>query len=146
MTRRFLARLTAEQEVVEEVVSLVLHHLRPMELYKVKAGDAAIRRLATQVNVRQLVRVARHDDAGRPPRPVDDFPSGTWLIERAELLAAADAAPRPLILGRHLIELGLPPGRRFKPILDQCFEAQLDGSFTDLEGGLAFLKKLVADG
>jgi tRNA nucleotidyltransferase (CCA-adding enzyme) len=145
-TRTFLARLTAEQEVVEAVVPLVLHHLRPMELFKVKAGDAAIRRLSTQVNLRQLVRVARHDDAGRPPRPVDDFPSGAWLLERAEALAAADAAPRPLVLGRHLIELGLPPGRDFKPLLDKCFEAQLDGRFTDLEGGLAWLKRKVAKG
>jgi tRNA nucleotidyltransferase (CCA-adding enzyme) len=143
-TRTFLARLTAEQEVVDAVVPLVLHHLRPMELFKVKAGDAAIRRLATQVNLRLLVRVARHDDAGRPPRPVDDFPSGRWLIERAEALAAADAAPRPIVLGRHLIELGLAPGRDFKPLLEKCFEAQLDGIFGDLEGGLAFLKQLVA--
>jgi tRNA nucleotidyltransferase (CCA-adding enzyme) len=142
--RSFLARLTAEAEVVEAVVALVLHHLRPMELYKVKAGDAAIRRLATQVNLRLLVRVARHDDAGRPPRPVDDFPAGRWLLERAEALAAADAAPRPIVLGRHLIELGLAPGKEFKPLLEKCFEAQLDGAFSDLEGGLAFARALIA--
>jgi tRNA nucleotidyltransferase (CCA-adding enzyme) len=142
--RSFLARLTAEAGLVEMVVALVLHHLRPMELFKVKAGDAAIRRLATQVNLRLLVRVARHDDAGRPPRPVDDFPAGRWLLERAEALAAADAAPRPIVLGRHLVELGLAPGKDFKPLLEKCFEAQLDGSFTDLAGGLAFLRALLA--
>lgn len=143
-TRALLARLTAEAALVESVVALVLHHLRPMELFKVKAGDSAIRRLATQVSVRLLVRVARHDDAGRPPRPVDDFPAGRWLIERAEALAAADAAPRPIVLGRHLIELGLAPGPDFKPLIEKCFEAQLDGRFGDLEGGLAFLKELLA--
>ena len=142
--RSLLARLTAEADLVETVVALVLHHLRPMEFFKVKAGDSAIRRLATQVNLRLLVRVARHDDAGRPPRPVDDFPAGRWLLERAEALAAADAAPRPIVLGRHLVELGLAPGRDFKPLLEKCFEAQLDGAFTDLDGGLAFLRALLA--
>lgn len=29
-------------------------------------------------------------------------------------------------MGRHLIELGLKPGPAFKPILDACYEAQLD--------------------
>jgi len=142
-TRAFLARLTQEADLVETVVALVLHHLKPWELFKAQAGDSAIRRLATQVNLRLLVRVARHDDAGRPPRPFEGFPPGAWLIGRAEALAAADAAPRPLVLGRHLIELGLVPGPRFKTLLDRCFEAQLDGGFTDLAGGIEYAKRLL---
>ncbi len=142
-TRALLARLTAQQELVEKVVALVLTHLMPQELFKVTAGDSAVRRLATKVNVRLLVRVALHDHAGRPPRPFDGFPAGEWLLRRAEALAAADAAPRPLVLGRHLIELGRPPGRDFKPLLDRCYEAQLDGQFTDLDGGVAFLRSLL---
>jgi len=144
-TRSFLARLTLEADLVETVVALVLHHLKPWELFKAKAGDAAIRRLATQVNLRLLVRVARHDDAGRPPRRFDGFPPGDWMIARAVALAAADAAPRPIVLGRHLIELGLSPGPRFKSLLDRCYEAQLDGGFADLDGGIAFVKRLLAE-
>jgi tRNA nucleotidyltransferase (CCA-adding enzyme) len=144
-TRSLLARLTQEADLVETVVALVLHHLKPWELFKAQAGDSAIRRLATQVNLRLLVRVARHDDAGRPPRPFDGFPPGDWLIGRAEALAAADAAPRPIVLGRHLIELGLAPGPRFKKLLDRCFEAQLDGAFADLAGGIEFAKRLLAE-
>jgi tRNA nucleotidyltransferase (CCA-adding enzyme) len=142
--RALLARITAETDVVESVVALVLHHLKPHELFTAKAGDAAIRRLATKVNVRLLVRMARHDHLGRPPLPDDGFPAGRWLLERAEALAAADAAPRPIVQGRHLIELGHAPGPRFKLLLDQCYEAQLDGKFADVEGGLAWLRKLLA--
>ncbi|MSR45982.1 MAG: polynucleotide adenylyltransferase [Planctomycetes bacterium] len=145
-TRAFLARITAQTDVVESVVALVLHHLKPQELWKAQPGDGAIRRLATKVNLRLLIRVARHDDAGRPPRPIDDFPAGRWLVERAEALAAADTAPTPIVLGRHLIELGQKPGRTFKPLLDRCFEAQLDGAFSDLAGGIAHLNALLASG
>ncbi len=141
--RSLLARLTAERDLTELVVALVLHHLKPHELFTAKAGDAAIRRLSTKVNLRLLHRVARSDHLGRPPLPDDGFPAGRWLLERAELLAAADAAPRPIVLGRHLLELGRRPGPDFKPLLDRCYESQLDGTFTDLEGGLAFLRGLL---
>ena len=77
--------------------------------------------------------------AGRPPRSAD-FPAGTWLAKRAQALAVQDAAPKPIILGRHLVDQGLEPGASFRPILNACFEAQLDGAFDDLEGGLEYLK------
>ena len=47
-------------------------------------------------------------------------------------------------LARHLIERGLQAGPAFKPILDECFEAQLDGLFDDLPGGLAHLSQVLA--
>lgn len=144
-TRALLARLTAQADLVEAVVALVLQHLKPQEFWKAQPGDGAIRRLATKVNLRWLVRVARHDDAGRPPRPIGDFAAGRWLLERAEALAAADAAPKPLVLGRHLIELGRAPGKEFKALLDRCYEAQLDGVFTDAAGAQAFVRALVAE-
>ena len=50
------------------------------------------------------------------------------------------ALPISLVLGRHLIALGYRPNAQFTPLLNQCFEAQLDGIFTDEAGGIAFLK------
>ena len=54
-----------------------------------------------------------------------------------------DSEPKPIILGRHLIELGMKPGAEFGPILEKCFEAQLDGTFDDLIFGLVFLEKFL---
>jgi tRNA nucleotidyltransferase (CCA-adding enzyme) len=45
-------------------------------------------------------------------------------------------------MGRHLIELGMPPGPAFKPILDACYEAQIEGRITCLEDGIAMVKCL----
>ena len=42
--------------------------------------------------------------------------------------------------GRHLIGMGRRPGPEFKPLLDAAFEAQLDGAFSDEEGGIAWLQ------
>ena len=142
-TRSFLSRMTNQVDLQEQVVPLVRRHLTPRTFYKDKASDGAIRRLANKVKrIDRLVRVASADIKGRPPRE-DDFPEGPWLIKRAEELKVKDSEPKPIILGRHLIDKGLKPGPAFSPILEQCFEEQLDGTFKDLEGGLSFLDHLL---
>lgn len=143
-TRTFLARLTVQEKLVESVVPLVREHLKPIQLFKANAGATAVRRLARRVGrIDRLVRLARADHAGRPPLPFDGFPAGRWLLDRAEDLRVASEAPKPIVLGRHLIDLGLSPGPHFKPLLDQCFEAQLDGTFHDLDGGLTVARQVV---
>ncbi len=144
-TRAFLGRLTHQEKLVSEVVPLVREHLRPITLYKSRAGASAIRRLARRVaRIDRLVRVARADHKGRPPLPFDGYPAGTWLLEQAEAMEIRESAPQPIVLGRHLIELGLEPGPHFGPLLEECFEAQLDGRFTDLDGGLEVAREVVA--
>ena len=143
-TRAFLARMSEQQKLADEVVPLVREHLKPMVLWKAQAGPAAIRRLARRVGrIDRLVRVAQADHAGRPPLDTH-LEAGVWLIEQAERLALEQAAPKPLILGRHLIDLGLEPGRHFGPMLEALFEAQLDGRFDNVDDGLALARDLVS--
>jgi tRNA nucleotidyltransferase (CCA-adding enzyme) len=145
-TRSFLERMTRQSALTDEVVPLVRHHLKPRQLFDAKASDAAVRRLADKVGrIDRLARVARADAGGRPPLPPDDE-AASWILERARSLELADHRPSALVLGRHLIERGLQPGPEFGPILDRCFEAQLDGAFTSLQGGLDYLDRLLRDG
>ena len=78
---------------------------------------------------------------GRPPKPFDGFPAGTWLLERARRLEVEDQAPTPIVMGRHLLELGVQPGPDMGRLLDECYEAQLDGIFSSLGDGLAFVRQ-----
>ena len=142
-THAFLARMTNQADLAEQVVPLVRRHLAPRTFYNDRAGDGAIRRLARQVKrIDRLVRVAKADIEGRPPRQ-DDFPEGPWLLDRAEELKVKDSEPKPIVLGRHLVDRGLQPGPSFGPILEQCFEAQLDGAFDNESNGLAYLDNLL---
>lgn len=139
-TRRFLERLSNQEDLANEVVPLVLCHLRPRALYDARATDSAVRRLARQVRrIDRLVRVARADHAGRPPRVFDDFPAGKWLMETAQRLSVECHPPEPIVMGRHLLDLGVQPGPKMGRLLDDCFEAQLDGLFSTVEGGIAFI-------
>lgn len=141
-TRSFLDRLTNQSDLADSVVPLVTNHLRPDELFRVQAGDSAVRRLARKVQrIDRLVRVARADRLGRPPLPDAGFPAGDWLLQRARELEVVDSAPKPLVMGRHLINLGLEPGPALGDLLETCYEAQLQGKFLDEKGGIAFVKK-----
>ncbi|MBQ0031906.1 MAG: polynucleotide adenylyltransferase, partial [bacterium] len=85
--------------------------------------------------------VAAADDAGRPPFPSEPEPL-QWLAREAERLRVADSAPKPIVQGRDLIALGMKPGVEFGRILKAAYEAQLDGAFGDLEGGVEYVRSL----
>jgi tRNA nucleotidyltransferase (CCA-adding enzyme) len=146
LTRQFMGRMTDEQKLIDEVVPLVACHLAPIKLFGAKAGDAAIRRLARQVErIDRVVRVACADQRGRPPLRVERFEAGDWLLERARALSVENQAPKPLVMGRHLIELGLEPGSDFGEILEACFNRQIEGEFDTLEAGLECARAIIAE-
>lgn len=141
VARKFLEHLTREKSIVEEVVPLVERHMAVLDLWRSNAGDGAIRRLAGKVKrIDRLVRLDDADRNGRPPIEPEDSPQGLWIMQRAEALAIKDSAPKPILLGRHLIELGLTPSVKFKDILNAAYEAQLDGAFFDVEHAVKYAK------
>jgi tRNA nucleotidyltransferase (CCA-adding enzyme) len=144
LTRTFLHRMTRETALLEAVVPLVACHLAPIQLYQARAGDAAVRRLAKRVErIDRLVRVARADQCGRPPIVVEHFDAGEWLLECARKLSVESQAPQPLVMGRHLIQLGLEPGPAFGSILEECFNRQIDGEFSTVSEGLKCARSIL---
>ena len=53
-----------------------------------------------------------------------------WFLERARALGVEHRPPAPILLGRHLLELGVKPGPRVGEILKAVYEQQLDGTVT----------------
>jgi len=74
---------------------------------------------------------------------VDCFDAGDWLTERARALEVVASAPLPLVMGRHLIQLGLKPGNHFTPILEACFVAQIEGEFDTVEAGIVYADRYI---
>jgi tRNA nucleotidyltransferase (CCA-adding enzyme) len=146
LAKTFLERITRQKKIFEEVLPLVEQHMRPLSLYRENAGDSAIRRLAARVKrIDRLVRVAHADTYGRPPLKPEGFPEGEWLLKKTAELTIQDNAPKPILQGRHLLDLGMKPGKNFGKILDQAYEAQLEGTFTDEPTGRDYLQKLVPE-
>ncbi|MEQ1605756.1 MAG: HD domain-containing protein [Pyrinomonadaceae bacterium] len=137
-------------DVRNQVVQLVRYHLKPGAYYgaKTPVGDGAFRRLAQKVEADLLYRVAKADSLGRYPngdrsKMMFDSEAQEWFIEKVRELQVEKKAPDPILMGRHLIELGLMPGPQFKKILNGVYEMQLDGSVVDLVGAIAEAKKLI---
>ena len=60
-------------------------------------------------------------------------------------LARTGLAPDPLLTGEHLIADGLAPGPSFRAILDQVYDAQLDGRVASLDDARAFVRSIVRE-
>ncbi len=139
-------------DVREQVVQLVRYHLKPGEFYKAEGnspvGDGAFRRLARKVEPDLLYRVAKADSLGRYPdgdrsKMIYGSEAQEWFLARVRDLNIEKKAPEPLLMGRHLIEMGLRPGPDFKPILDTVYEMQLDGTVTTLDDALRQASTLI---
>jgi tRNA nucleotidyltransferase (CCA-adding enzyme) len=143
LAETFLQRLGAPHGLIGFVRPLVvnhlLHHHGPLE-YR----DSYVRRLANKVapaTLDHLLAIMQADHLGRPPlvstetaRRLENLRAGARRLE------VEHAAPKPLVLGRHLIQLGMKPGPHFRPALDAAFESQLDGAFYDEAGGLEWMR------
>lgn len=153
-TELFLDRLNIHTiegyDVRSQVTALVREHLKPGEFFKKKdeVGDGAFRRLARKCELDLLYRVASADSLGRnaewvPKEKWYDATAQEWFITRARQLEVAQAPPNPILLGRHLLELGVQPGPRMGEITRAVYEMQLDGRVTNLEEAKALAKKLM---
>jgi tRNA nucleotidyltransferase (CCA-adding enzyme) len=104
----------------------------------------SVRRLAQRLapaTIKDLLVVMEADHRGRPPLISAETETRLGLLRTAaHQLELEETAPRPLLLGRHLIAAGLEPGVHFKPLLDLAFEAQLDGAFSDEAGAKQWLQ------
>lgn len=137
-------------DVREQIVQLVRYHLKPGEYYHSKSpvGDGAFRRLARKVEPDLLYRVAKADSLGRnpdwlPPEKRFGAEAQEWFIAKVRELDIEKKAPEPILMGRHLIEMGLKPSPRFGEILDAVYEIQLDGQITDLEQAMEHARPML---
>ena len=67
-----------------------------------------------------------------------------WFIQRAKELEVEQHPPAPILLGRHLLEMGLEPGPRVGEISKAIYEMQLDGRVRSLEDAKDFAKKILS--
>ncbi len=143
LAEEFLASIGAPKSILEYVRPLVENHM-----YHVNAtstpSPAAVRRLARRLapaTIEDLAIVMTADTRGRPPLTAQTHPGIEALRASARQLQLENRAPRPLLLGRHLIEHGWEPGPHFKPILDELFEAQIEGAFSTPQEAQTYLHR-----
>jgi len=136
-----------------QVIALVREHLKPGEFYKKRdeVGEGAFRRLARRCEPDLLYRVAKADSLGRnavwvPREKWYGSEAQEWFIERSRELEVEQRPPEPLLLGRHLLELGVEPGPQMGEITRAVYEMQLDGRVRNVDEAIEEAKKIISRG
>ena len=119
----------------------------PPEAERVQeVADAGQRRRVPAAGAESRPRDARALRQSRLPRPrpaTFDCSAMDWFLERARALGVEHHPPAPLVLGRHLLELGVRPGARMGEILKAIYERQLDGEVQTLDEGLDYARLVI---
>jgi len=145
LSRRFLERIGCLERIIEKVLPLVAEHMICMTTSEIT--DRVVRRLSVRLGkatMRELLLILEADHSGRPPLAGGLPEPGKEIAVIAERLALEAAKPKPIIAGQHLIDRGYKPGPFFGLVINQCFEAQLDGVFTDEAGAVRHLEEVLS--
>ena len=138
LAESLLERIHATRSVVERVLPLVRSHMAHLQ----EVTDRSVRRLARRLepeNIQGLCLIMTADAMGRPPRPREVPRMVRALEAKAAELQVEERAPHPILMGRHLLELGFRPGPKLGDLLRAAYEAQLEGKFFDLPEAFRWL-------
>ncbi|MDO4575756.1 MAG: hypothetical protein Q4D98_11145 [Planctomycetia bacterium] len=118
---------------VRDAVDALCRAARNFDPEKV-LDDTALRRLSvalspSNIHVFLLLQEAIEDRTFEEPR------------RNAARLGVLDVPPKPILLGRHLMALGVPCGPEMGAMLNAAWEAQLDGTFFTVNDALSWWKK-----
>lgn len=144
-TQRFLDSIGCPKAIAAKVLPLVGNHLSHLgfpEDHSTAIQARFIRRLADRLvpsNVQTLGYLIEADHGGRPPLPPGLPRRAEELIRMAKDLNLLEQPPKPIVMGRHLLEAGHQPGPGIGSILKQLYNLQLDGAFTTVQEGLDLL-------
>lgn len=140
MAERILRRLRRSNATIERVEFLVDQHLRHCAAADMRAST--LKRFLRQDGIDELIELARIDALSSN----GDLGHYEFCRRALEELSAEQMKPAPLVRGEDLLALGLRPGPVFREILTAVEDAQLDGTLTDRDAALAFVRERFVDG
>jgi tRNA nucleotidyltransferase (CCA-adding enzyme) len=150
--RRVLARFKVQTwngfAIGRMVPLLIRTHHRAGELWQNREDvtKKAFNRLAADVGgeIELLVYLDAADRAGRGTRLVRGLDrQARWLFKKFDDLRVNRETIKPLVMGRDLLKLGVPPGPGMGKLLKKLYKLQLDNGFETKARGLERARRLV---
>ena len=72
-------------------------------------------------------------------------PEAEWLLQKFQELKVNRETIQPLILGRDLIALGVPPGPGMGRLLKKLYQMQLDNAYETRDTGLEEARRMLEE-
>lgn len=135
VARRICKRLRLSNFTTDRVVWLVEQHMRIGVAQNMR--ESKVKRLIREPGYPELRELHRVDCLGSHR----DLNIYDWLRNYEANLQPEHTSPPPLITGETLKEMGYTPGPKFREILTEVEDAQLEGRLTDAEAARAFVSE-----
>lgn len=137
IARDIMRRLRFSNEEIDGVAECVANHMKFMDVQKMRAGK-----------LKQFVSRSHFEEEMELHRV--DCTASHGMLDNLEFLRAklkeyehVELKPKPLVSGHDLIAFGMKPGPAMKPILEELYEHQLEGTHTTREEALAWVKQKI---
>jgi poly(A) polymerase len=134
MTEAVMTRLRFSRAEIDATVEAVANHMIFKDVQQMRV--AKLKRFMARPHFDEEMELHRVDCTSSHGM-LDNY---EFLKTKREEFASEPLIPRPLITGRDLIALGLPPGPRFSEILEAVQSRQLEGTLTNRDAALDFVR------
>jgi poly(A) polymerase len=139
MAAEICGRLRLSTLQTRRVTWLVRSHMRLMHYDEMR--EATLKRLFADEGFEELAELWRADclASGGTAEPYEA------LMARWRALGEEEVRPQPLVSGHDLIGMGFQPGPCFREVLDQVYDAQLEGRAGTKDDAMALARQLAAE-
>jgi poly(A) polymerase len=134
MAEKILRRLKLPSKEIRQIVIAVAGHMRFKDVQKM--NRATLRKLLGAETFELELELHRLDCEGSH-RQLDNH---QFLLQLREQIRSEPILPERWITGRTLRELGVAPGPELGRLLQEAYDAQLEGRFADRDALLDWLK------
>jgi poly(A) polymerase len=135
MAESICRRLRLSNEETQQVVELVLHHLRFIHVTEMR--NSTLARFLRMPHFEDHLQLHRADCLSSH----ENLETYRFCADRLKELRAQAPPPPPLINGRDLIALGYQPGPIFKEILEAVEDLQIENTLRTKEEALEYVLK-----
>jgi len=137
MAEEILRRLKLPTKEIKQIVKAVAGHMRFKDVMKM--NRSTLRKLMGAETFDLELELHRVDCTGSHGL-LDNY---NFLLKKAEEMANEPILPERWIVGKDLIELGVPSGPQIGELLKKAYDAQLDNRFPDRFALLDWLKEKI---
>lgn len=138
LTKEICNRLKFSKKRTTNITSLVKEHMKFGNVDKMK--KSTFKKFISIENFEDHLALHKADCLGSH----GDLSLYKYTLQKMDELKNEPIKPKPLITGDDLISLGLNPGPKFKNILSEIFDEQLEGNINSKEKGIKLAKTILS--
>ncbi len=139
MARQIMKRLRFSNDEIDQVAVCVENHMAFADVQKMRSGK--LKRLLARPTFGEELELHRIDCEASHGM-LQNF---HFLKEKMKEFEREELKPKPFVNGHDLLALGMIPGPPMKPLLEEIYDGQLEGSLKTREDAIAYAKKRIAN-